>query len=150
MIRPRKLGVIAHGRMDQSRIAGTIFTRHSHMQGAQSVMPEYRPEDMVFEMEEEKIPVYNPPKPGDEADEDDDGAAAGMEQGENGARDCALHMYLLYRTTLQRLHHACLLGNQIVPSKGLTRGCARSTPGGEHVMGSAVCSTVSLAPQLHR
>ena len=48
-------------------------------------MPEYRPEDMVFEMEEEKVPVYNPPKPGEEDDEDDGGAAAGAEQGENGA-----------------------------------------------------------------
>ena len=53
------------------------------VQGAQPVMPEYRPEDMVFEMEEEKIPAYNPPKA---ADEDDEDATAEMEKGENGAQ----------------------------------------------------------------
>ena len=52
------------------------------MQGAQPVMPEYRPEDMVFEMEEEKIPAYNPPKA---ADEDDEDAAAEEEKVESGA-----------------------------------------------------------------
>lgn len=47
-------------------------------------MPEYRPEDMVFEMEEEKIPIYKPPQPeGGDAEADADGVADGAEP-ENG------------------------------------------------------------------
>lgn len=50
-------------------------------------MPEYKPEDMVFEMEEEKIPVYNPPKPAD-SDDYSDGEGAEEENGIDGEHSC--------------------------------------------------------------
>ena len=72
------------------------------VQGAQHQMPEYRPEDMVFEVEEEKIPVYNPPKPEDSGDEDDVEAGARQEHGDNGGL-YTLHLDLLNREYLPRL-----------------------------------------------
>ena len=69
-------------------------------QGAQPVMPEYRPEDMVFEMEEEKIPVYNPPKPADEDDQEDDEAG---QNAANGAQECMPERVILCRLPLKRL-----------------------------------------------
>jgi len=66
------------------------------VQGAQPQMPEYRPEDMVFEMEEEKIPMYNPPKPEDSGDEDDIEAGARQEHGDTGGLH-SLHLNIEYR-----------------------------------------------------
>lgn len=59
----------------------------SPIQGVQPQMPEYKPEDMVFEMEEEKIPVYNPPKPAD-SDDYSDGEGAEEENGIDGEHSC--------------------------------------------------------------
>ena len=85
-------------------------SQHVHVQGAQPVMPEYRPEDMVFEMEEEKIPVYNPPKPADDDDDDDDAAAAHEGDGATGALDFMLHRRSPQRILLRRLLNFCILG----------------------------------------
>ncbi len=49
-------------------------------------MPEYKPEDMVFEMEEEKIPVYIPPKQAG-SDGDSDGEGVEPENGVDGEHD---------------------------------------------------------------
>ena len=50
-------------------------------------MPEYKLEDMVFEMEEEEIPVYNPPKPAD-SDGDSDGEGGQQEKEVDGELSC--------------------------------------------------------------
>lgn len=48
------------------------------------MVPEYRVEDMVFEMEEEKIPVYQPPKPTGSGEDDEDAEGAKQENGDDG------------------------------------------------------------------
>ena len=88
-----------------SSVTNTVGTQQlckSCVQGAQPQMPEYRPEDMVFEMEEEKIPVYNPPKPEDSGGEDDGEAGARQEHGDIGGPH-TLHLNLLNTEYLPRL-----------------------------------------------
>ncbi len=93
----------------QRSAAATILSRHGHVQGAQPVMPEYRPEDMVFEMEEEKIPVYNPPKPDDEDEDDEVEAAATEQNGDASATGCWLCQCILLMTSCRGLHNHLLL-----------------------------------------
>ena len=82
------ISVGVHGQSSASLING--FEAHlelwrPQLQGAQPLMPEYRPEDMVFEMEEEKIPIYKPPQPeGSDAEDEADGIAEGAEPEDGG------------------------------------------------------------------
>ena len=59
-----------------------------------AALPAYGVEDMTFEIEEEKIPIYRPPK---EDDEDGDSAAPGPSRGKNPPRTktAAIHVGLL-------------------------------------------------------
>ena len=84
--------VHVHGKISATSAMGfEVHDEHwrPRMQGVQPQMPEYRPEDMVFEMEEEKIPIYQPPKPEEsDAEDDAEGRADGAEEENRGDTPC--------------------------------------------------------------